>query len=46
MPKSRSCSRFTRVQGPRTFTARPDKAAKGVDPDNPFAALMALKNKD
>lgn len=32
-------------QGPRTFTARPDKAAKGVDPDNPFAALMALKDK-
>jgi hypothetical protein len=32
-------------QGPRIFTARPDAAAKGVDPDNPFAALLALKDK-
>ncbi|MFT6774938.1 MAG: ATP-dependent RNA helicase SUPV3L1/SUV3 [Paracoccaceae bacterium] len=32
-------------QGPRTFTARPETTARGVDPDNPFAALMALKDK-
>ncbi|RED11095.1 helicase-related protein [Pontivivens insulae] len=31
---------------PQTHSARPPKAEKKVDPDNPFAALMALKNKD
>ncbi|MGB0496827.1 MAG: helicase-related protein [Rubricella sp.] len=34
-----------RDDGPRTHTARPPKAEKPVDPDNPFAALMALKEK-
>jgi ATP-dependent RNA helicase SUPV3L1/SUV3 len=33
-----------RQEGPRTFTARPEKPAK-VDPDNPFAVLAALKDK-
>ena len=28
-----------------TFEARPPKAEKPIDPDNPFAALMALKGK-
>jgi len=31
-------------QGPKTFTARPEKKDR-IDPDNPFAALMALKDK-
>ncbi|MEM1409774.1 MAG: disulfide oxidoreductase, partial [Pseudomonadota bacterium] len=33
-----------RDNGPRTFTAKPDKPAK-IDPDNPFAVLAALKDK-
>ena len=28
------------------FEARPPKKDKPIDPDNPFAALLALKNKD
>jgi ATP-dependent RNA helicase SUPV3L1/SUV3 len=31
--------------GGRSFEARPPKADKPVDPDNPFAALLALKGK-
>ncbi|WP_109563768.1 helicase-related protein [Jannaschia seohaensis] len=31
-------------QGPRTFESRP-KREKAIDPDNPFAALAALKDK-
>ncbi|MGG7567314.1 helicase-related protein [Rhodovulum sp. DZ06] len=35
-----------RDAGPRTFTARPQNdKGKAVDPDNPFAALAALKDK-
>lgn len=30
---------------PQTHTSRPPRAEKPVDPDNPFAALMALKDK-
>ncbi len=28
-----------------TFEARPPRAEKPIDPDNPFAALLALKSK-
>ncbi|CUH76224.1 helicase-related protein [Tropicibacter naphthalenivorans] len=32
--------------GPKTFSARPPKKEKAIDPDNPFAAaLMGLKDK-
>jgi ATP-dependent RNA helicase SUPV3L1/SUV3 len=34
-----------RDKGPKSFTAKPARKEKEVDPDNPFAALMALKNK-
>ena len=30
---------------PQTHSARPQRSDKPVDPDNPFAALMALKDK-
>jgi ATP-dependent RNA helicase SUPV3L1/SUV3 len=30
---------------PKTHSARPPKQEKAIDPDNPFAALMALKDK-
>ncbi|MEN9851884.1 MAG: hypothetical protein RL128_2047, partial [Pseudomonadota bacterium] len=29
----------------KSFEARPPRVEKPVDPDNPFAALMALKGK-
>jgi len=29
----------------RTFSAKPPKKEKAIDPDNPFAALLALKDK-
>jgi ATP-dependent RNA helicase SUPV3L1/SUV3 len=32
-------------QGERKFEARPPRAEKPIDPDNPFAALLALKGK-
>lgn len=32
-------------QGPRNFEARPPRPEKPIDPDNPFAALLALKGK-
>ncbi|MFK7754882.1 MAG: disulfide oxidoreductase, partial [Sedimentitalea sp.] len=33
-------------QGGKTFSARPPKSEKPIDPDNPFAAaLMGLKGK-
>ncbi len=31
-------------KGSKTFSARPPKKEKPIDPDNPFAALMALKD--
>ena len=33
------------AENPKAFSARPPKAEKPIDPDNPFAALMALKGK-
>ena len=30
---------------PKTYEQRPPRAEKPIDPDNPFAALMALKAK-
>jgi ATP-dependent RNA helicase SUPV3L1/SUV3 len=30
---------------PKTFEQRPPRVEKPIDPDNPFAVLMALKNK-
>ena len=36
--------RPAREKGPRTYEARPKRESK-VDPDNPFAALAALKDK-
>ncbi|GAB1479541.1 helicase-related protein [Paracoccaceae bacterium] len=30
---------------PKSFEARPPRAEKPIDPDNPFAALLALKGK-
>ena len=32
-------------QKPKSFEARPPRAEKPIDPDNPFAALLALKGK-
>ncbi|MDO5706943.1 MAG: disulfide oxidoreductase, partial [Paracoccus sp. (in: a-proteobacteria)] len=32
-------------QGAKTFSARPDRPEKKIDPDNPFAVLAALKDK-
>jgi len=32
-------------KGPRVHSAKPPKKEKAIDPDNPFAALMALKDK-
>ena len=32
-------------QGAKTFEARPPRTEKPIDPDNPFAALLALKGK-
>ena len=29
----------------KNFQARPPKKEKAIDPDNPFAALLALKDK-
>ena len=34
-----------RKEQPRAFEARPARVEKPIDPDNPFAALMALKGK-
>ncbi len=34
-----------RNDGPKNFEARPPKKERPIDPDNPFAALMALKGK-
>ena len=34
-----------RDSSPRTFTSGPDRKRDQIDPDNPFAALLALKDK-
>jgi ATP-dependent RNA helicase SUPV3L1/SUV3 len=31
--------------GAKVYEARPPRKEKPIDPDNPFAALMALKDK-
>ncbi|SDD96428.1 helicase-related protein [Ruegeria marina] len=33
-------------QGAKSYSARPPKPEKAIDPDNPFAALLALKEKN
>ncbi len=38
-------NRPARDDKPKTYSARPDKPEKKVDPDNPFAVLAALKDK-
>ncbi len=43
--KMRGKSRPPRDNGPKKASARPPKKKKAIDPDNPFAALMALKEK-
>lgn len=37
--------RGPRDQGAKTYTARPPKPEKPIDPDSPFAVLAALKNR-
>ena len=37
--------RDDRDNKPKTFESRPARVEKPIDPDNPFAVLMALKNK-
>ncbi len=37
--------RDDRDNKPKAFESRPPRVEKPIDPDNPFAALMALKNK-
>lgn len=37
--------RGPKERGPKVHSARPPKKDKPIDPDNPFAALMALKDK-
>ncbi|MFN7223621.1 MAG: helicase-related protein [Paracoccaceae bacterium] len=43
-PKGKG-DRPDRSEKPRQFEARPQRAERPVDPDNPFAALLALKGK-
>ena len=35
----------SRDNKPKSFEARPPRAEKPIDPDNPFAVLAALRNK-
>ncbi len=44
-PKGKPRGKGPRDNKPKNFSARPPKADKPVDPDNPFAALLALKDK-
>ncbi|RMF33508.1 MAG: hypothetical protein D6754_16835 [Alphaproteobacteria bacterium] len=48
-PDGKSAGKRERREGgpgsPRTFTAAPPRKEAEIDPDNPFAALMALKQK-
>jgi ATP-dependent RNA helicase SUPV3L1/SUV3 len=50
-PKAKTGGKPARSKGrnkenePKKMSARPPKADKPLDPDNPFAALMALKEK-
>jgi ATP-dependent RNA helicase SUPV3L1/SUV3 len=38
-------SKPDRTERPKSFEARPPRVEKPIDPDNPFAALLALKGK-
>jgi len=44
-PGDRRDDRKGGAQGERKYEARPPRAEKPIDPDNPFAALLALKGK-
>jgi ATP-dependent RNA helicase SUPV3L1/SUV3 len=44
-PHGRKGGKPEREDKPRKFEARPPRPEKPIDPDNPFAALMALKGK-
>lgn len=44
-PKGKPRSKGKSDSGQKKFSARPLKQEKPIDPDNPFAALLALKNK-
>jgi ATP-dependent RNA helicase SUPV3L1/SUV3 len=44
-PRKGKPERKDRNEGARTFSTGPSKGDKKVDPDNPFAVLMALKDK-
>ncbi|TDL91257.1 helicase-related protein [Meridianimarinicoccus aquatilis] len=45
-PKGKRPPKDGKPQGAKTFVARPPKAEKKIDPDNPFAAaLMGLRDK-
>ncbi|MEM8825043.1 MAG: hypothetical protein AAGF30_15655, partial [Pseudomonadota bacterium] len=43
-PKGKGPKGPRKDSGPRTYEAKP-KREKAIDPDNPFAALAALKDK-
>ncbi len=42
-PQGKGRGKGGKPSGPKTFEARPPKKDKPIDPDNPFAALAALK---
>ncbi len=44
-PQGKGGKRDDRDTKPKTYEQRPPRAEKPIDPDNPFAALMALKGK-
>jgi ATP-dependent RNA helicase SUPV3L1/SUV3 len=44
-PQDRGGKDHYKDHKPKTFEARPPRAEKPIDPDNPFAALLALKGK-
>lgn len=45
-PGGKSRSKNDRNNKSKTYSARPPRAEKPIDPDNPFAVLAALKNKE
>ncbi|MEZ5796283.1 MAG: helicase-related protein [Paracoccaceae bacterium] len=44
-PGNRRDDRDAKPQGAKSYESRPPRAEKPIDPDNPFAALLALKGK-
>jgi ATP-dependent RNA helicase SUPV3L1/SUV3 len=44
-PKGKRDDRRDADKGAKTFEARPPRKERPIDPDNPFAALLALKGK-